>query len=74
MILEEKDLKNIKDATKSLKKVLKTMTDICNTRNLCYKIGFADVCPFYENGDCKKSSIDDIIDTMKTILKEYEYK
>lgn len=72
MILEEKDLKNIKEATKSLEKVLKTMTDICNTRNLCFDLKFTDVCPFYDNGNCKKSYIDDVSDTMKTILKECE--
>lgn len=72
MILEKKDLKNIKEATNSLKKVLKTMTDICNTRNLCYDLELTDVCPFYDNGICKKSYLDDITDTMKTILREYK--
>ena len=72
MILEEKDLKSIKESTKFLKKVLKTMTNICNTRNLCYDLAFTDVCPFYDNGNCKKSNIDDIIDTMNLILEEYK--
>lgn len=72
MILEERNLKDIKEATKSLKKVSKAMTDICDTRNLCHDLRFIDVCPFYDNGNCKKSYIDDILDTMKTILKEYE--
>ena len=72
MILEERNLKDIKEATNSLKKVSKAMTDICNTRNLCFNLELTDICPFYDNGNCKKSYIDDISDTMETILKEYE--
>lgn len=70
MFIEEKDLKNIKEATKSLKEVLKTMTDICNTRNLCYDFKYTDVCPFYDNNNrtCKMNYLDDVVDTMKTIL------
>lgn len=71
MILEEKDLNKIEEATESLKKVLETMTDICNTRNLCYDLELTDVCPFYDNGNCKKSYIDDVTETLNLILKEY---
>lgn len=75
MILEEKDLKNIKDATKSLKKVLKTMTDICNKRTLCFNWKFDDVCPFYfynEGNKCKIDFVENVLNTINVALEDYK--